>query len=310
MTIEGVVDRGVGGGAESRGLTKKTRSGNEKKKSQKVSRPDETAEDLIKDGEQTEKKGKRDQPTRPIITDNAPLYALLRLRFNDLPEMSKGFKELDGCALIRELHVYGTVVAARPTDETSVAPVVPEEVGGTSLPQHFGFGKRLMAEAERLAAERGFKKIAVISGIGVRNYYRKRGYRLEGMFMVKDLEVSKSAVIDAVKSHHTVNPRTAPTTCCSSKGATSCCAPQTQTSSSCCRSPEASLKPKPLENKKAPCGDRTSAGSCSGCPSSCSSKKTKPVTYSTGGFGPIAAGVALATAAVAALVFWRRGRTA
>ncbi|OPJ85215.1 hypothetical protein AV530_000425 [Patagioenas fasciata monilis] len=52
-----------------------------------------------------------------------------------------------------------------------------------------GFGMLLMEEAERIAKEEhGSWKIAVISGVGTRNYYRKIGYELEGPYMVKKLE--------------------------------------------------------------------------------------------------------------------------
>lgn len=45
-----------------------------------------------------------------------------------------------------------------------------------------------MEEAERIARdEHGSRKIAVISGVGTRNYYRKLGYELEGPYMVKSL---------------------------------------------------------------------------------------------------------------------------
>ncbi|MBU1075231.1 GNAT family N-acetyltransferase, partial [Patescibacteria group bacterium] len=53
--------------------------------------------------------------------------------------------------------------------------------------QHIGFGKRLMDEAEKLSKKNGYKKIAVISGIGVRDYYRKLGYQLEDEYMVKKI---------------------------------------------------------------------------------------------------------------------------
>lgn len=47
----------------------------------------------------------------------------------------------------------------------------------------------LMEEAERIAKEEhGSWKIAVISGVGTRNYYRKIGYELEGPYMVKKLD--------------------------------------------------------------------------------------------------------------------------
>lgn len=54
--------------------------------------------------------------------------------------------------------------------------------------QHLGFGKKLIKEAEKISKEEFHtKKIAVISGIGVRNYYRSLGYRLSGTYMIKNL---------------------------------------------------------------------------------------------------------------------------
>jgi len=44
-----------------------------------------------------------------------------------------------------------------------------------------------MVKAEEIARERGYKKMAVISAIGTREYYKKLGYCLEGTYMVKDL---------------------------------------------------------------------------------------------------------------------------
>ena len=74
-------------------------------------------------------------------------------------------------ALIRELHVYGEAVM----------------IGKTGKVQHKGIGKKLLAKAEQLAKEVGMKKMVVISGVGVRGYYRKLGYKLEGVYMVKSL---------------------------------------------------------------------------------------------------------------------------
>ncbi|MFW5852791.1 MAG: GNAT family N-acetyltransferase, partial [Nanoarchaeota archaeon] len=75
-----------------------------------------------------------------------------------------------GTALIRELHVYGSAVAIGKKEEHT---------------QHKGIGKRLMAVAEEIAKKNNKNKIVVISGVGVRNYYRKLGYRLNGPYMVK-----------------------------------------------------------------------------------------------------------------------------
>lgn len=79
----------------------------------------------------------------------------------------------DKTAMIRELHVYGTAIA----------------VGGESgNSQHKGLGKKLMVKAEEIAKTQGMHKMLVISGVGVRNYYRKIGYELEGPYMAKFLK--------------------------------------------------------------------------------------------------------------------------
>lgn len=104
------------------------------------------------------------------------LYSILRLRINSKEtEESHFIPELQGAALIREVHTYGKLVPVQRYDEKS--------------PQHIGLGKRLLREAEKIArGEFKAKKIAVISGVGVRDYYRKNGYKLEGSYMVKRLK--------------------------------------------------------------------------------------------------------------------------
>jgi elongator complex protein 3 len=97
------------------------------------------------------------------------LVALLRLRFPGNPFLP----ELDGAAIIREVHVYGRQLA-----------IGKKEAGRK---QHVGFGSRLMDLAENAARKASYKKIAVIAGIGTREYYRKKGYLLVGTYMVKDL---------------------------------------------------------------------------------------------------------------------------
>jgi len=97
------------------------------------------------------------------------LFAFLRLR---IPSLKIHFiPALQNSAIIRELHTYGRSV--------------PIKKRGAS-PQHKGFGKKLMAEAEKITKkELGFKEISVISGIGVRNYYRKIGYKEKDTYMIK-----------------------------------------------------------------------------------------------------------------------------
>ena len=118
------------------------------------------------------------------------LYGFLRLRLSANAGRGGAFPELKGCALIRELHVYGEVVptyrtmmqekawaaASAKTNGNGNASSAAMERAKSQIPQHKGFGKQLMRAAERCAAEAGFDRIAVISGVGVREYYRKQGY--------------------------------------------------------------------------------------------------------------------------------------
>ncbi|XP_049721652.1 elongator complex protein 3 isoform X1 [Loxodonta africana] len=104
--------------------------------------------------------------------DQDILIGLLRLR--KCSEETFRFELGGGVSIVRELHVYGSVVPVNSRDPTKF--------------QHQGFGMLLMEEAERIAREEhGSGKIAVISGVGTRNYYRKIGYRLQGPYMVKML---------------------------------------------------------------------------------------------------------------------------
>lgn len=100
------------------------------------------------------------------------LIGLLRLRRCSPQSFRPELK--GGVSIVRELHVYGSVVPVSSRDPSKF--------------QHQGFGMMLMEEAERIAREEhGSGKLAVISGVGTRNYYRKMGYELEGPYMVKDL---------------------------------------------------------------------------------------------------------------------------
>ena len=115
------------------------------------------------------------------------LYGLLRLRLND-PEENGVLKNIKGCALIRELHVYGNTVAVKRNDEILDQDVVQLQQ------QHRGIGKILMQAAEQIAKERGWEKIAVIAGIGTRKYYEKLGYKIVKPYnyLVKDISEPSS----------------------------------------------------------------------------------------------------------------------
>jgi ELP3 family radical SAM enzyme/protein acetyltransferase len=120
--------------------------------------------------------------------NHCTLFGFLRLRFAG-PASETPFTELKDCALIRELHVYGNLAVAK--TGTSVAAPLSRLTPGETV-QHLGFGTRLLAAAEQEASTQGYARIAVISGVGVRNFYRKRGYEVfnahEGGFMFKTLE--------------------------------------------------------------------------------------------------------------------------
>jgi elongator complex protein 3 len=100
------------------------------------------------------------------IENNNVLFGFLRLRFPS----SYLREEINlNSALIRELHVYGDTVP----------------IGKKGCYQHKGMGKKLLSYAEKIAKDNKKDKVIVISGIGVREYYRKLGYSLEGFYMVK-----------------------------------------------------------------------------------------------------------------------------
>jgi len=98
------------------------------------------------------------------------LCSLLRLR---LPYKTI-FPELRNSAIIRELHTYGIQIPVNKRGERAV--------------QHLGLGQKLLSKAEQIAINYGYRKIAVISGVGVRDYYRKFGYKLSAFgYMIKEL---------------------------------------------------------------------------------------------------------------------------
>ena len=95
--------------------------------------------------------------------DGKDLYGFCRLRLTPNSSIAP--------AIIRELHVYGQLVP----------------VGHIKKVQHSGLGKKLMKEAEKIARKNKTKEMAIISGIGVRGYYKKLGYKLKDTYMKKAL---------------------------------------------------------------------------------------------------------------------------
>jgi len=91
-----------------------------------------------------------------FVDKNKTLLGFLRLRLNKTDT-----------AIVRELHVYGEQIP----------------IGKKGIVQHKGYGKLLLNEAEKIAKQAGKKKVSVISGIGVREYYKKLGYKRDGPYM-------------------------------------------------------------------------------------------------------------------------------
>jgi elongator complex protein 3 len=77
--------------------------------------------------------------------------------------------------VVRELHIYGQAISIGRSDR------------GDSY-QHRGLGMNLLKEAERISKdELGVDKIAVISAVGTRQYYKKLGYKQDGPYVSKVL---------------------------------------------------------------------------------------------------------------------------
>jgi len=101
------------------------------------------------------------------------LFGFLRLRIDPTPGLGL-VEELEGCGIIREVHVYGNSISVGNQDEFSS--------------QHKGVGQRLVATAEDIVKSHGLGKVAVIAGIGAREYYKNKcGYELGKYYMIKKI---------------------------------------------------------------------------------------------------------------------------
>ena len=79
-------------------------------------------------------------------------------------------------ALIRELHVYGSLQSLKQVEDQNVKV------------QHSWLGKQLLSLAEKISQVAWYERLSVISGVWVREYYAKLGYKLDWTYMVKDLK--------------------------------------------------------------------------------------------------------------------------
>jgi elongator complex protein 3 len=106
------------------------------------------------------------------VTNENKILGFLRLSFPK-DKNSHFIKELERNAIIREIHVYGTSLNIHDKK--------------TSAPQHLGLGTRLIKDASKIAKENGFERLAVISAIGTKEYYRKKGFSDGELYQYLDL---------------------------------------------------------------------------------------------------------------------------
>lgn len=109
--------------------------------------------------------------------DKDVLIGYLRLRIPSEKVHRREIKQKP-CAIVRELHVYGSLVPVGEHFERAW--------------QHKGFGKILLSNAETIAREDyDLRKILVISALGTKQYYMRLGYEHDGVYMSKTLENQK-----------------------------------------------------------------------------------------------------------------------
>ena len=104
------------------------------------------------------------------VTVDDRIAGFLRLSLPTAPPL---LPELEGTAMIREVHVYGRAVA------------IGKNRAGRA--QHSGLGRRLIERATAIAHDRGYQRLAVISSVGTREYYRRCGFHDGDLYQIRDL---------------------------------------------------------------------------------------------------------------------------
>ena len=100
-----------------------------------------------------------------FVTNENQIAGFLRLSLPNL-DSPHFIEELDGAAIIREIHVYGESL----------------NIGEKAKTQHLGLGKTLIAKSLEISKENNFQKLAVISSVGTREYYKKNGFKTTGLY--------------------------------------------------------------------------------------------------------------------------------
>ena len=107
------------------------------------------------------------------VTPDDKLAGYLRLSLPSADAPDTGMADLDGAALIREVHVYGQSI----------------EVGEARVgaAQHIGLGTQLLERAEMIARDAGYRRMAVIAAVGTRLYYKSRGFERSDLYMLRSI---------------------------------------------------------------------------------------------------------------------------
>jgi elongator complex protein 3 len=108
------------------------------------------------------------------LTPQDQIAGYLRLSLPDPTAPKLDMPDLENAALIREVHVYGQSLA------------VGSEMSGAA--QHIGLGTNLLKNAEEIAREHGFSRLAVIAAIGTRRYYQSRGFESGELYMIREIK--------------------------------------------------------------------------------------------------------------------------
>lgn len=101
------------------------------------------------------------------VTAQNKIAGFLRL---SIPKIENYISDLKSAAIIREVHIYGQSIKIGQKDEGKA--------------QHLGLGKKLILLSKELTKQNGFDRLAVISSIGTREYYKKQGFELKEMYQI------------------------------------------------------------------------------------------------------------------------------
>jgi len=108
-----------------------------------------------------------------FVTPEDRIAGYLRLSLPESGGPALNMPDLEGAALIREVHVYGQALAVG--------------AGAEGAAQHIGLGTALLERAAELARAAGFRRLAVIAAVGTRRYYEARGFERGELYLVKPL---------------------------------------------------------------------------------------------------------------------------